>query len=56
MKSLRNIIALFISIFIGGIIITVILINATLKTKDLSVKNLNKQQDSVVLVKNQKKE
>jgi len=53
MKSLRKIIALFIFIFITGIIVTVVSINTTLNKKTPT--ELVKAKDTVYLLKKQKK-
>ncbi|MDE0535543.1 hypothetical protein C8N26_0528 [Tenacibaculum lutimaris] len=53
MKSLRKIIALFIFIFITGIIVTVVSINTTLNEKNPT--EVVKAKDSVYLIKAAKK-
>lgn len=52
MKNLRKIIALFISIFIIGIIVTVVSINNTLKTEQSIDNSVKIVQDSTYLIKN----
>ncbi|WP_408025525.1 hypothetical protein [Tenacibaculum sediminilitoris] len=53
MKNLRKIIALFIFIFITGIIVTVVSINMTLNKKTQS--DVVKAKDSVYLIRAAKK-
>ncbi|WP_158091353.1 hypothetical protein [Tenacibaculum holothuriorum] len=55
MKNLRKIIALFIGIFITGIIVTVVSINSTLKKEQPKEDSLKVVQDSTYLLKSEKK-
>lgn len=55
MKNLRKIIALFLFIFIAGIAVTVVSINATLNKKNPVEAETVKVKDTVHLVKSLKK-
>lgn len=55
MKNLRKIIALFIGIFITGIIVTVVSINSTLKKEQPKEDSVKVVQDSTYLLKSEKK-
>ncbi|CAL2103756.1 conserved protein of unknown function [Tenacibaculum sp. 190130A14a] len=55
MKNLRKIIALFLFIFIAGIAVTAISINATLNKKNPTEAETVKVKDTVHLVKSLKK-
>ncbi|CAL2061890.1 conserved hypothetical protein [Tenacibaculum sp. 190524A05c] len=54
MKNLRKIIILFLFIFLAGIVVTALSINTTLNKKEPS-KNLKTKQDTVYLIKKNKK-
>ena len=54
MKSLRKIIALFLIIFIAGIIITAVSINSTLNKKE-PAQTLKEKKDTLYLIKAEKK-
>ena len=54
MKNLRKIIGLFLLIFIAGIAVTVVSINTTLNKNELQKSTIEKQKDSLDLVKAKK--
>ena len=54
MKNLRKIIALFLFIFITGIVITVKTVQKTLRKSELPQKTVDAKKDSINLYKNKK--
>lgn len=54
MKNLRKIIALFIFIFIAGIVVTVKKVEKTLRNRELPQKSVDIKKDSIHLFKNKK--
>jgi hypothetical protein len=55
MKNLRKIIALFAFIFLTGIFITVITINASLNKTEITNETVEIQKDTLYLLKSKKK-
>ena len=54
MKNLRKIIALFLFIFITGIVVTVKTVQKTLRKTELPHKTVDAKKDSINLYKNKK--
>ena len=54
MKNLRKIIALFLFIFITGIVVTVKTVQKTLRKSELPQKTVDVKKDSINLYKNKK--
>lgn len=54
MKNLRKIIALFLFIFITGIVVTVKTVQKTLRQSELPQKTVNTKKDSINLYKTKK--
>lgn len=54
MKNLRRIIALFLFIFITGIVVTFKTVQNTLRKTELPQKNVDAKKDSICIYKNKK--